>query len=390
MPVVGEEMVRQERNVLLALPERRQGDRHHPKPVEQIAPQDPALDRLLRIPVGRGDEPDIDLGVGRLGPDPADHAVLDHPEQLGLEGERHFGQLVQKQGAPVGGFQEPGLVAIGPGEGALAMTEHLGLEQGLGKRGAVDRHHELLRPPAMLVNELGEDFLSGSAFAADEHAGVGGSHLPRQLNRFAKQGRDPDQGERPAGGVLLGDLLAKLARLPVHHDRVGSPSDEDLEVGRRKGLGEIIPGAGPKRLDARADARVPGHHHDDHVGIGFERGAQQIEAGDLRHVQIDQHDVELALLEKLARFFTPSRQGHREPVHLKDAGATLPKGAFVINQQDPDPGLDLGGDGERITRGLCASRVRFSWSDPAPWRIPIRLQSVPAGCERDGNQLPQS
>src|SRR2546429_9498106 len=41
----------------------------------------------------------------------------------------HLDQLVEEQRAAVGGFEQPGLVAHRAREGALAVAEHLGLEQ---------------------------------------------------------------------------------------------------------------------------------------------------------------------------------------------------------------------------------------------------------------------
>src|SRR2546426_9293558 len=46
-----------------------------------------------------------------------------------LDGLRHLDQLVEEQRAAVGGFEQPGLVAHRAREGALAVAEHLGLEQ---------------------------------------------------------------------------------------------------------------------------------------------------------------------------------------------------------------------------------------------------------------------
>jgi hypothetical protein len=155
--------------------------------------------------------------------------------------------------------------------------------------------------------------------------------------------------------VLVEDLLTELARLPVHHDRVGSAADQHLEMGGAERLGEVVPGPGPERFDARGDAGIPGHHDHDGVAVLVERGPQQLETRDLRHVQIDQDDVELPPADHVPGLLAAPGQGHREPVHLQHAGTALPKGTLVVHQQNLDAGLDLRRDGERIP---SASGVR--------------------------------
>ena len=62
------EVVGQQRDVLEPFPERRQRDRNHSEPVEQVPAKDAAFDRLLRIPVGRRNEADVHVGVGGFEP----------------------------------------------------------------------------------------------------------------------------------------------------------------------------------------------------------------------------------------------------------------------------------------------------------------------------------
>jgi hypothetical protein len=56
-----------------------------------------------------------------------------------LQRQRHLADLVDEQRADVGAAEEADALAIGVGEGALAVAEKLALEQVLGHRRAVDR-----------------------------------------------------------------------------------------------------------------------------------------------------------------------------------------------------------------------------------------------------------
>ena len=245
-------------------------------------------------------------------PDPPDHAVLDDPEQLGLERHRHLGELVEEQRPAVGGLEQARLVAVGAGEGALPVAEHLALEQRLGQRGAVDRHQRPARPPAVLVDELGDDLLAGAALAADEHRGVGGGHLAGQLDRLAEERRDPDQRDLVAVAVLL--HAAGRRRSCASRDIITACEARPMSTWRwvaRERLGQVVPGAGPQRLDAARDAGVSGHHHDDRVLVGLQRGAEDVQSRDLRHVEIDEDDVELPPLDRVERLLAPARPASR-------------------------------------------------------------------------------
>ena len=113
-------------------------------------------------------------------------------------------------------------------------------------------------------------------------------------------------------------------------------------------LREIGPRAGAERLGGGGDARVPRPHHDDGVAVGLEGGTEDLHAGDRRHVQVDQHDVEPATPDELQRLISATEGGHVEAVHLEDAGAALAESAVVVDDQETQTRLELGRDRERI------------------------------------------
>ena len=71
--------------------------------------------------------------------EPLECALLEHPQQLGLQLERQVADLVEEQRAAVGQLEaaRPSR-RDGAGEGALLVAEQLALEQAGGQRGAVD------------------------------------------------------------------------------------------------------------------------------------------------------------------------------------------------------------------------------------------------------------
>src|SRR5918999_1515483 len=119
MPVEGEEMISEQRNVFGPLSERRQLDGHHPKAVEEVAPEHSLIDGFLWLAIGGRNESHVDYGVLLLAANPSNHAVLDDTQELGLQRHGHLGQLVKEEGAAVRGLQQARLIAIGTSEGAL-------------------------------------------------------------------------------------------------------------------------------------------------------------------------------------------------------------------------------------------------------------------------------
>src|SRR2546430_13619291 len=101
------------------------------------------------------------------------------------------------------------------------------------------------------------------------------------------------------------------------------------------------PGAQPQRLHARRHARVPRHDDDDGFGTRLQSGLQQLVSGNVAHVEVEQHDVKAAMAQQLERFLSPAGDADLIAVDLKQAGATLPQRAFIVDDQEPDRGLYL-------------------------------------------------
>jgi hypothetical protein len=110
---------------------------------------------------------------------------LEEPQQLGLQGEVEFADLVQEKGAAIRLFHEPGTGLQGTREGAAFGSEKFGLEQVARHGGAVQGHVGTTHPGG--VQRTGHAFLAGAGFADDEHGDVGG---PEALDVAAEVGHD--------------------------------------------------------------------------------------------------------------------------------------------------------------------------------------------------------
>src|SRR5438552_798 len=74
----------------------------------------------------------------------AEHALLEHAQELGLQAERQLADLVEEAGAAVGSLEQSAPAPHGPRERATLVAEQLGFEQRLRQRRAVDGHERTL------------------------------------------------------------------------------------------------------------------------------------------------------------------------------------------------------------------------------------------------------
>jgi hypothetical protein len=101
--------------------------------------------------------------------DGPDLPLLQHAEELALQGQRHLRHLVEEERAAVGDLEEPLLLLVRAGEAALLVAEELALEQVLRHRGAVLADEELVAPARAVVHGGGDELLADAGLPLDEH-----------------------------------------------------------------------------------------------------------------------------------------------------------------------------------------------------------------------------
>src|SRR5437870_7104605 len=201
--VAPDEMIDEQRDVLDALAQRRHHDRHYVEPVVEIFAEGAAADGLLEVRVRRGDEAHVDLDRPGAA-DPLDLALLEYPQELGLELGPQGADLVEEERAALRELELAKLALVGAGERTLLVAEQVGLDESLGDRRWVDGDEGLLAPRALMVDGPRDELLAGTALAGDQH------------------------GRRRAG-----DLRDEAVELL---DR-GMPSDDLVEIVRTRQLG---------------------------------------------------------------------------------------------------------------------------------------------------------
>src|SRR5262249_30201646 len=188
----GEEMIDENRNLLPPLPQRWDADLDDVQAVVQVLAELMRPHGRLEVAIGRGDEPHVrtdDL----LAADARELAVLEHVQELGLKPQRHLTDLVEQQGALIRRLELPGLLAVGPGERSLLVTEQLRLEELAGKGGTIHLQELSLSARRCLVNGPGDHFLADSALPSPQHGGGGyvRDQVPDRLHLGAAAEAEP-------------------------------------------------------------------------------------------------------------------------------------------------------------------------------------------------------
>ena len=247
-----EECSREGQDVLRALAQRRDPDLEDGEPVVEIFAERAACHGRSQVAVGSGDDAD----VGLQGPRPAEPlelALLEDAKELGLDRRARLADLVEEENAPLCQIDPARLGRVGPGERPLLVTEKLGLEQRVGKGGAVQCDERAPGAARGRVEVAGEDLLAGPGLAPEQDGRLGGGDFRRLRQDLLPGRRNADDARRAPscrelrgkpldaalelsrallrlGGIpgLFGETVVRQGKV----DEVGDPPrDEDIALG---------------------------------------------------------------------------------------------------------------------------------------------------------------
>ena len=174
--VGSEKVFAQERDIAETFAQRRKLDRDDVDPVVKIFAEAPGTCHLLKIFVGSADQTKIDLAQ-RAAAESLDHVVLEYAEEFGLKGQGKGCDLIEEESAAVGQFNLARAGFGGSCESAALAAEELGLDEILGKGGAVQADVWLVCARAESHDGASHQLFSRAAFAADQNVDVASSDL---------------------------------------------------------------------------------------------------------------------------------------------------------------------------------------------------------------------
>ena len=123
-------MFDQEWDVLGSLTKSGNRHRHDMEPIVKILPELPLPNELFQIPVGGGNNPDVDL-LRFLRSDRSKCPLLRKSKELRLQVERHLADLVQEDRATICSLKDPDLVGRGARKTPLLVAKQLAFQQRL-------------------------------------------------------------------------------------------------------------------------------------------------------------------------------------------------------------------------------------------------------------------
>ena len=235
----------------------------------------------------------------------------------------------------MGRLEHAGLGFDRAGERAAHMAEQFALEEGVDDRRAVDRHEGAAAARPRLVERARGELLAAARFAGQEHD--------------LRVRRQPlNQAERLLHGGAAAEHAAELElarHLAFEGDDVRAAFDlhpdldehltQAIEIER---LGEVFARAQLDRFDGAIDRGV--RRHQNHFAAR-DRGpnlAQQVEAVDVRHPQVDHRQVRRLAHQRLHRLAAAPARDDVEAGLPRQALNHFQHGRLVVHDEEQRTG----------------------------------------------------
>src|SRR6185437_196562 len=177
-----DKMLRKDQDIVPPFAQRRQQDRQTYEPVVQVFPEGLVLDLFQQVLMRSYYDADVDLG-DRIATDPGDLPLLQDPEQLCLQIDIQFPDLVEEQRSLIGLFEFPDAARNRSGKRPLFMTTQLALDEIPRDSRYVNGNKRQLMSFGVIMNGFCDHFLTGTRFACDRYRNI-------RLRRFFDHGED--------------------------------------------------------------------------------------------------------------------------------------------------------------------------------------------------------
>jgi hypothetical protein len=242
----------------------------------------------------------------------------------------HIADLIEEERPAHCLLEEPLLRGVRPGECPANVAEQLALQQALGNRRAVDRDERIRRARSVVVEGSRHHFLAGSALAGDENTGAAVGDLPDQGEDFAHGRTRADQVTEGAG------LVHRTPQAPVLLLQ-GAPLDRAIDGDHHRlgleGLGDIVEGTRPHRLDDRIDASEGRHQHHRGIRAHLPDLTDHLDPRPAGHLDVAQDDVVFDVPKALQRLVGGARLLDGEATLREEGDEHLPHREIVIDDK---------------------------------------------------------
>src|SRR5206468_1531994 len=142
---------------------------------KKIAAKGAGLQGLFQLLVGGGHGAHVDTDRS-MATDALEGMAFEHAEKFRLRPRAHLADLIQKNGAMVGGLKLADLLFGSACERALFVAKQFALQKGFRKSGAVQADERPLFARAGVMHGTGHQLLAHAAFTPNKNCGVGGGY----------------------------------------------------------------------------------------------------------------------------------------------------------------------------------------------------------------------
>ena len=307
-------------DVLLPLAQRRDAQGHHIDAVEEVFPEAVVAHGIHQSAIAGADQAKVAVAQGRAAK-PLEAALLEDPQEAGLELGAHIGHLVEEEGAAVGLLQIARRGLGRPGKGPLLVAKQGAFEQLLGQGATVDLEEGLRGPQAASVQDPRDHLLAGAALALQQDRGVQRRDLADLLQQPLDGRRAADQDLTLGAPVQYVSQAVDLAIGTIQFQRLGDGRLQGFEV--LEGLGQVIEEARAHRPHRIAHIGIAGDQDGDLVRSLPAHFLDQVQTATIRQPLIHQDQVVIAGARALSG--TGGIDGHvqRHGAATKPLRATL-------------------------------------------------------------------
>ena len=185
-----------------------------------------------------------------------------------------------------------------------------------------------------LVQRARDELLAGAGLAGDERR----AHVRREPANHAEEIlHERAAPDHPAELEPLGDVPLDLQQAPAPLDVVADGRQEQLEPAEVERLAQIVHRAELDRFDRGVDRGVAGHQHRLALRIDLANRADDVEAADVRHAQVDHRDVRAPRLQLRDRI-APARAGNDvEPRAAREPADHVENALLVVDDDERRP-----------------------------------------------------
>ncbi len=247
-------------NVLPAIAQWWNRDAKHVQSVVEILAEAVFANRALQIQVGGGNHP-RPHGKGPGTPDALESPLLQHAQELGLEGGRQIPDLVEKDGSRVCELEAPRASDLRAGECPPLVSEELALDHRRGECCAVDVHQ---RPLASLRAKM-----HGTRHHAFPRSGLAGDQQRRRGS-----GGHCDRATQPLDRGTVTIEIGFVRRPPLDAEVRERPLRHGFRVLRKL---DHIGDAGPHQANHLVDGDLARQHHQRRLGVGRSQPPNPVE-----------------------------------------------------------------------------------------------------------------